>query len=491
MENANYRSNPTGNPSMNIGHQPCRTYQNHASTETHAATLQDSSMSNTFATSNESLATSLTSTGTMPSTAATSSTSLDAPSNVPSATSDTSRAVSPEQSETSSDQLPMPCVCCWGEYVTLLKHYPYCPCLNGDWKFWASPFFCTLIFYNREAFTNHISSLNVKKLADNLHIESTPRRYVTPRNWTTLLRKDAMKRQLKNILDEYFKDSDFAAKWKALNNDDMSPNLNNITDMHDVLKQCSEILCRHRAGGVQESPIDQLKELFRIDTEDVAEITTQDVPLSKKRKCSVPYNAFDGIKSIDQPSVEVADTGFTGEQFTRHQRDQIGEQDQPRHASMGGVMQAGSQWSGSGSSDAEFTGDTSNAPSALGHQTQSTNWVPDETPNDLAGLQSGASPDFADGTGFPQQTLQQGQDAHADPNADPNANPNADVEINALHACFNEWYYSVYLSQNPMALPQAPYARQNINSNASNDFGTSDSRNTNFPPPMQYQQTMP
>lgn len=100
-------------------------------------------------------------------------------------------------------------------------------------------------------------------------------------------------------------------------------------------------------------------------------------------------------------------------------------------------------------------------------------------------------PDFADGTGFPQQTLQQGQDAHADPNADPNANPNADVEINALHACFNEWYYSVYLSQNPMALPQAPYARQNINSNASNDFGTSDSRNTNFPPPMQYQQTMP
>jgi hypothetical protein len=300
-----------------------------------------------------------------------------------------------------------------------------------------------------------------------------------------------MKRQLKNILDEYFKDSDFAAKWKALNNDDMSPNLNNITNVHDVLKQCSQILCRHRADVVQESPIDQLKELFRIDTEDVAEITTQDVPLSKKRKCSVPYNAFDGIKSIDQPSVEVADTGFTGEQFTRHQRDQIGEQDQPRHASMGGVMQAGSQWSVPGSSDTELTGATSNAPSALGHQTRSTNWVPDDTPNDPAGVQSGASMDFTDGTGFPRQTLQHGQDAYAFAIADPNADSFADVEIEALDDLYDDWYNSEYLPQNPIILPEAPNARQNTNSNSSNDLGTSDSWNTDFPPDMQYQQTVP
>jgi hypothetical protein len=303
--------------------------------------------------------------------------------------------------------------------------------------------------------------------------------------WTTQFPEQAMKRQLRNILDGYFKNSDFAAKWKALNNDDMSPNLDNITDMRDVLKRCSEILCRPQTGDVEESPIDQLKALFLIDTEDVTEITAQDVPLSKKRKCSVPYNALDGITSTDQPKVKVADSGFTGAQFTRHQQDQIGEQDQTHYVSMGGIVQGGSQWSAPGSSDAEPTGDTSDAPSALGQQTQSTNWVPIETPNGLTEVQFGASTDFTDGTGFPLQTLQQGQDAHAFPNA----NPNADVDIHALHACFNERYYSECLPRNPLSLPQAPNARQNTNSNASNDFGTSNSWNTDFSPAMQYQQT--
>lgn len=432
--------------------------------------------------SNDSLATSLASTATMPNTAATSMTSLNISSFARQTTSDITAAVLPAPSETSSTPLPMPCACCWEEFKVLRTHYPWCPGLKGDRDFWASPYHSALSFYDRDAFETHLRSFEF--YPDNLHIESTPRHCVTPRTWTTLLRDDAKKRQLMNMMYEYFRiNSEFAEKWQALNDGDMSPNLNNVEDIGDVLDQCSEILCRPQSSGMKKSPIGQLKELFDIDTEGITEIPTQPARWSKKRKMSVSFNALEILTSNDQVKVkvevEVANTGFTEAEFTRHQQDQIGEQDQNCHLSMGGVMRAGSQWSTSGSSDAAPTGDTSNVPSALEHKTQLTNGAPVEISNGLAEVQYGTQIYFTDDTNVPPQTLQQGQNAFVIPNA----GPTADEDLRALYR-----WYSEYLLQHPLPSQQVSTTHETTNVNASNVVGPFHSWD---PPHMQHQQTFP
>lgn len=472
MENDPSRSNSTADLSMNLEDQPCRTYRfiswtgppatrrgvrtsnldrkpGHASN--HAAILQNSSM-----------------------------TSLKASSFAHATTTQITAAVPPTRLKASSGPLLLRCACCWGEFEVLHTHYPTCPGLRGDWDFWASPYHSALSFYNRDAFETHLKSFEF--CPDNLYIESTPRHYVTPRAWTTLLRYHAMERQLMNILYEYFRiNTEFANEWQLLNDGYMSPNLNNLKNMHHVLDQCTELLCRTQPGNVKVSPIPQLKDLFDIDTEGVTEIPTQPARWSKKREMSVSFNALKFLTSTDQVRVEVkvADTGFTEAALARHQQDQIGEQDQNCHLSMGGVMHADSQWSASGSSDAAPAGSISNAPYPLGHQTQLTNRIPYETSNGLAEAQYGTQVYSTDDTNVPPQTLQQGQNAPVIPNP----GPTVDEDLRALDRC-----YPKYPLQHPLPSQQVSTTHETTNVNASNDVGPFHSWN---PPYMQHQQAFP
>lgn len=227
--------------------------------------------------------------------------------------------------------------------------------------------------------------------------------------------------------------------------------------------------------------------MFSIDTEAVSEIPTQPARWSKKRKMPVSFNALEFLTSIDQVTssdqvnveVEVADTGFTEAEFAQHQQDQIGEQDQSWHLSMGGVVHTDSQWPVSASLDTALTGATSNAPSSLGYQTQFTNRIPDETSKGVAEIQYGTSTYFTEDTAFPQEILQQGQHAYPD--------PNVDVYLSAL----DDWYTSEWLPHNPLSLPQAPNAHQDKDLNTSNNFGNFDSDYPDSQQYMQHQQTLP
>jgi hypothetical protein len=235
----------------------------------------------------------------------------------------------------------MPCVCCWKDFKDLGKHYPYCPYIRGDWTFWASPYLCTIVFYNQEAFTQHIKSFK----PDNIHIESTPHNYVTPRTWTTHSREDAMKRQLMNTLYEHFRiNPEFSDKWQVLNDGDMTPNLNNVADIGEVLNKCSELLRSARSGDKKESPIPQLKQIFLMQTEAVTEISTQPgLSRKRRRKFSVSYTALDSIKPINEVKVEFGENCFMEgfefpllphfPQITQHEQDALANPNSNPHAS--------------------------------------------------------------------------------------------------------------------------------------------------------------
>lgn len=261
-----------------------------------------------------------------------------------------------------------------------------------------------------------------------------------------------MKRQLENILYGYFRiHPEFADEWKLHNDGTITPNLNNVANIGNILDQCSRLLRSTRPSDQKESPIDQLKKLFPIDTEAVAEIPTGPVGSSRKRrrKISVPYTALDTIKSIDEVKVEVEDAGFNEEDFAQHQRLQLGAQDQRRYLSMGGVAQDSSVWPGI--SNTIPTGGFSNGPLSNENQTQLANGSWDNFSNGLADVRYGPQSYFSPDTGLPPppqfpQMLQQRQNTHA--------NPNANLTANDALSAFDFEFCSEYLPQGPPTLYQ-------------------------------------
>jgi hypothetical protein len=429
--------------------------------------LQGSMLSRAFPTSIDSSVASLTSSTTMPSIAAASMAPLGTSSVAHPIIPDTVAIGPTTHPETPPTKPRMPCVCCWKDVKDLGKHYPKCPYIRGDWTFWASPYIFSNAFHNQEAFAEHVRSYK----PDNIHIETaTPHHYVTPRTWTAHFREDAMKRQLSNTLYEYFKiNPESSDEWRALNDDDMCPNFNNVADIGEVLKECSQLLRSARSGDKEESLIPQLKQIFLIDNEAVTEILARP-DLSRERDCkfSVSYTALDSIRPINEVKVKFGGTGFTGAHFAQYQRRQLGSQNQDRYFSMGGVVQVDPASETLGSSNAIPAGGMSNSPFSLGHQAQFMEASSGHVSSGLAGAQYEPQDylmedlEFSLPPVFPQ-TTQQEQGALASPN--PNSHASNTVDD------VDSWFQDL-MAQPPQVFPQMQNVYANANANMTDVHGT-------------------
>lgn len=362
----------------------------------------------------------------------------------------------------------MPCVCCWGNFKDLSKHYPHCPYIRGDWTFWASPYQCTIVYDDRDAFTEYIKSFK----PDKGYIESTPSKYVSPRDWTTDSREDAMRRQLMNTLYEYFRtNSIFSDKWQVLNDGDMIPDLDNVDDIGKALADCSKLLRSAPSGVEITSPISELKQIFGINTEAVDEIITPPAGLGKRRRnMSVSYTALDSIKPIDKVKVEIGDTGFTGADFAQHQRRQIAACETPQNQypilAFGGVVQVDSASNTLGSSNLMPAGGIPNASIPLRDQIQAMEAFLGNLPSDAAENQYGSQNyPMEDMPHFPQTTqLEQGA----------LANQHSDSAASNAVNDFDRWYLN-WQAQYSQALPQMQNANSNVNADMNFAFNDWDS----------------
>ena len=150
----------------------------------------------------------------------------------------------------------MYCVCCWKPIKELTRHFPVCSYIKGDWAFWACPY--TLeVFRNQEAFINHIKSYK----SDEKRIAVTESIYVTARDWAMDFSEAAKTRQLVNTIFHYFNANPrLAEEWKALHGGELLPDLNNVADVGNILKQSSIL---RRRSPVEEISIGNLQQVFR------------------------------------------------------------------------------------------------------------------------------------------------------------------------------------------------------------------------------------
>lgn len=170
---------------------------------------------------------------------------------------ETDVATASTQPDGATTKTAMYCVRCWKPIKELTRHFPVCSYIKGDWAFWACPY--TLeVFRDREAFINHIKSYK----PDEKRIAVTISIYVTARDWAMDFSEAAKTRQLVNTIFHYFNANPrLAEEWKALNGGELLPDLNNVADVGNILKQSS--ILRRRSPAEEEVSIDKLGQVFR------------------------------------------------------------------------------------------------------------------------------------------------------------------------------------------------------------------------------------
>ena len=234
---------------------------NHNSTQTGYANSLRTMLSGSSTRSNIPSPTSFALASTTANTASTSRTSFGSSSSgYPMAFGDnrqeTDVATASTQPDDATTKTAMCCVCCWKPKQELTKHYPRCPYIKGDWAFWACPY--TLeVFRNQEAFINHIKSYK----SDEKRIAVTESIYVTARDWAMDFSEAAKTRQLVNTIFHYFNANPrLAEEWKALHSGELLPDLNNVGDVGEILKQSSIL---RRRSPTEEVSIGNLRQVFR------------------------------------------------------------------------------------------------------------------------------------------------------------------------------------------------------------------------------------
>lgn len=301
--------------------------------------------------------------------------------------------------DSATEKAAMYCVCCWEPKQELTKHYPRCPYIKGPWAFWACPY-TFYVSHNREVFINHIKSFK----PDEKRIEVTKTDHVTARDWAVKHSEDAKKRQLVNTVFAYFDaNPELLEEWKARNNGQLVPDLNNVGDIGSILTR-SSILRRHPPLGsthtVKEVSIDQLQQLFQAGKAVVNSIQLR-------------YNALDIVNSGSR--VTIGDAHFDSAELAERQQQQLCQENQERFFGFGGVVVHSP-------SDTEApvptnTSPTARIPSMLANQTQETYVVPNDVSSNPAAIQYGLQNDIMDHSGFEPpppfpQTMQQTQSAN-------------------------------------------------------------------------------
>jgi hypothetical protein len=192
---------------------------------------------------------------------------------------------------------------------------------------------------DREAFTNHIKSFK----PDEKRVAVTQTIYVTARDWAMEFSEDAKKRQLVNTVFAYFDANPrLVDQWKALNNGELVPDLNNVADVSKILEESSILRQLPHSGSghsVGEVSIAQLRQVFQAGTKAGAKIQTQPDITSKKRgrnNTPVPYTALEIVDKDGQ--VTIGDAHFDGAEFAEHRQQQLGGQDEERSFRFGGVV---------------------------------------------------------------------------------------------------------------------------------------------------------
>lgn len=232
-------------------------------------------------------------------------------------------ATASTQTGSANTKPTMYCVCCWKSNADLTRHYRerrlY---IHGNWAFWACPY-TSEVFGDQQAFINHMKSFKF----DEKRIAVTQTVYVTPRDWAVHFAEDAKKRQLVNTVLAYFcENPGLAREWKALNNGELVPDVNNVGDVGKILAQSSILRCRPPLGSahsVQTVSIEQLRQLLQ-----AGKAVVNSIP--------VPYNALQIVNRGSR--VTIGDAHFDSAELAERQQQQLYREDQERSFRYGGIF---------------------------------------------------------------------------------------------------------------------------------------------------------
>ena len=359
---------------------------------------------------------------------------------------ETAVATASTQANGSVKKAAMVCVCCWTPIQDLTRHYRTCSYIQGDWAFWACPYTLETL-HDKEAFKNHIKSFK----PDEKRIAVTPNFYVTARTWAMRWSGAAKKRQLVNTVFAYFNDNPgLVDEWKALNNGELVPNLNNGVDVGEVLEQSSTMLRRRSTTGfghlVEQLSIDELRDAFYAGNKAVTKTPTElDAPSKKRRRNDTPVS-FTALEFVNKEvKVKIGDARFNGAELAHHQQQQLGGQNPECSLGFGGVLVHSPSILGAlAPVDAAST---PHAPTTLGYQTQRTFFAPNNVSSNPAEVQYGLQNYLTNNSGvelppaIPQRLQQrQGVDVPAgvkDPSSTSDDCNQEDDDLDYWISCFN------------------------------------------------------
>lgn len=338
-------------------------------------------------------------------------------------------ATSSTRPEGATEKAAMYCVCCWERKQELAKHPPRCPYIKGDWAFWACPY-TFYVSHNREVFINHIKSFK----PDEKRIEVTEAISVTARDWAIEFSEDAKKRQLVNTVFAYFNANPRLAKeWKAFNNDNLVPDLNNVANAGKILIQSSMLrrrFPRDPPRSAKEVSIDQLRQLFQVGTKAGAKTQAQSDVSSNERQLNSTPVRYNALKIVNKDAqVAIGDAHFGSDELAERQQQQLNGHNQERSLRYGGVFVHSR--SGTEALAPTNTSPTACTPSTSANQTQEPYSVPNNVSSNPSAAQYGLQNNFIahGGSELPPpvpQTLQQTQSANVLAGADGPSNASVD-----------------------------------------------------------------